>query len=267
MKNCFLFLSLLIFSAESLSRQLIFIDPGHTLESPGATGTCGTPEVWVNDLLSLKLARILQQSGYRVEFSRLPNLDRDLISSSSGREPGASLRARAEKANRLKADLFISIHHDSAYEKELVYDAHACSSGAQGDGRIISPDFEKKYDVQIGFNVFFHRSQRLRTKMQRSFRFANFLGENMVKAGEVPATYHVRSVEPNCTSCRWENKPLGVMSRNYAILRRTRMPSVLFEVTNLRVPGMEKNANSPDYQLKIARILKESIDQYFGKSL
>jgi len=83
------------------SRPLIVIDPGHGGHDPGA-GSGAAREKDINLALALALRdALLRQGGLRVALTRAD--DRFLL-----------LPERAGIARRLKADLFISIHADSA---------------------------------------------------------------------------------------------------------------------------------------------------------
>lgn len=239
--------------------ELIYIDPGHTLEFTGVRGSCGTPEVWVNDLLSLRLARRLQQLGYKVAFSRTPNLDRARIHEKSGREGSAGLRQRGERANRLRAAIFVSLHHDSIAEDKMVTDPHACPELRNAGALVIGSELLKTH--RVGFNVFIHPAAG--RKFDRSLRLARRMGHGFVAARQVASTFHVPEVEPDCTSCFWQDKALGVMSRNLSVIRHPSMPSVLVEITNLRIPELERNANHPEYREMMAGVLAEAIHGYF----
>jgi N-acetylmuramoyl-L-alanine amidase len=240
--------------------ELVYLDPGHTLEFTGVQGACGTPEVWVNDLLSLQLARKLQALGYKVAFSRPPNLEREKIHERPGREGSAGLRARGERANRLRAMIFVSIHHDSIAESQMIHDSEACPERPHQPGAlVIGPELLKTH--QVGFNVFIHPATG--RKFDRSLRLARRIGQSFVNHGEVPSTFHVPEVEPDCTSCTWQDKPLGVMSRNLSVIRHPTMPAVLVEVTNLRIPELERKANHDEYRDRVAGLLADAIHGYF----
>lgn len=79
----------------------IFIDPGHGGENnPGAIGVNGLREADVNLDVALRLGRILQEAGYRVNYSRTENVS-------------VGLAERARMANEWGANYFVSIHCNS----------------------------------------------------------------------------------------------------------------------------------------------------------
>ncbi len=95
-----------------LSRQLglgihrIVIDPGHGGQDPGAVGRTGVTEKDLTLAISLLLAEKLRDSGYEVLLTREDDRTLDLAE-------------RAEFANRADADLFISVHINSARNRKL----------------------------------------------------------------------------------------------------------------------------------------------------
>ena len=85
----------------SQRQPLLVLDAGHSPAAPGALGVRGVHELAYNDRLVAQLAAALQKDGWRVRLTR-----------QSGQE--MALGQRPALANRLKADVFLSIHHDSA---------------------------------------------------------------------------------------------------------------------------------------------------------
>jgi len=77
------------------------IDPGHGGKDSGAVGIGGLQEKNIILPISQKLARILQQNGVQVILTR----DSDYF---------VSLQGRVDLADRANADVFISIHTNSA---------------------------------------------------------------------------------------------------------------------------------------------------------
>ncbi|MBE9227445.1 N-acetylmuramoyl-L-alanine amidase [Phormidium sp. LEGE 05292] len=82
------------------ARALVVIDPGHGGKDPGAIGIGGLREVDVILPISLEVARLLEQQGVQVVLTR----NSDYFVELSG---------RTAIANRVNADLFVSIHANS----------------------------------------------------------------------------------------------------------------------------------------------------------
>ncbi len=80
-------------------RGLVVIDPGHGGRDVGAIGN-GVQEKDLVLSISLRLGGVLQSMGYVVQYTRTTDVEIDL-------EP------RVQFANRLQADVFISIHANS----------------------------------------------------------------------------------------------------------------------------------------------------------
>ena len=79
----------------------IVIDAGHGGKDPGATSSLGFYEKTVNLAVARRVAYLLRQRGVRVEMTRTGDYF-------------IELEDRAAIANRLNADLFVSIHSDSS---------------------------------------------------------------------------------------------------------------------------------------------------------
>ncbi|MGI8503261.1 MAG: N-acetylmuramoyl-L-alanine amidase [Hassallia sp.] len=82
-------------------RLVVMIDPGHGGKDSGAVGIGGLQEKNIILPISQKLARILQQNGVQVILTR----DSDYF---------VSLQGRVDLAERANADVFVSIHTNSA---------------------------------------------------------------------------------------------------------------------------------------------------------
>lgn len=79
----------------------VVIDAGHGGKDPGATSCLGFYEKTVNLAVARKVTYLLQQKGVRVEMTRTGDYF-------------IELEDRAAIANRLGADLYVSIHADSS---------------------------------------------------------------------------------------------------------------------------------------------------------
>ena len=76
---------------------LIVLDPGHGGRDPGAVGIGGLDEVEIVTPVALRVGELLEQQGIDIAFTRTEDVEVDL-------PPRVSL------ANRLQANLFVSIH-------------------------------------------------------------------------------------------------------------------------------------------------------------
>ena len=81
-----------------MSRNELFIDPGHGGKDSGATGN-GLVEKTLNIAVALSLEAQLQRSGIEAMLSRY--VDEDV-----------TLQQRTDRANFWGADVFLSIHHN-----------------------------------------------------------------------------------------------------------------------------------------------------------
>lgn len=79
------------------SRVVVVLDPGHGGPDPGAVGIGGLSEIDIVLPVSLQVASLLQQQGIEAVLTRNRDIDLDL-------EP------RVQIAERVNADLFVSIH-------------------------------------------------------------------------------------------------------------------------------------------------------------
>src|SRR5262249_52125564 len=86
----------------------VVVDVGHTAESPGAISARGVYEYEFN----LRLATLIKQKLLAAGFAKTVLL----VTDGPARK---SLFARVARANRLSADLFLSIHHDSVPDSFL----------------------------------------------------------------------------------------------------------------------------------------------------
>jgi N-acetylmuramoyl-L-alanine amidase len=82
-------------------KLLVMIDPGHGGKDPGAIGIAGVQEKDIILPISLRIAKILQENGVETVLTR----DSDYF---------VTLPGRVEMAQRTGADIFVSIHANSA---------------------------------------------------------------------------------------------------------------------------------------------------------
>lgn len=96
----------------------LFIDAGHGAADSGAVGIGGRLEKHDNLALALSLSQSLTELGHQVKLSR-----------TSDAYP--TLKDRAQAANDFKADLFISLHRNSAGESANGVEVLYCPGASQ----------------------------------------------------------------------------------------------------------------------------------------
>ncbi|MFA6418426.1 MAG: N-acetylmuramoyl-L-alanine amidase [Candidatus Margulisiibacteriota bacterium] len=89
-----------------LRGKSIIIDPGHGGDDPGATACNGIQEKYLTLATARRVAALLREAGATVYMTR--NEDRR-----------SSLSDVTNFANKTRADIFISIHYNSTYSREI----------------------------------------------------------------------------------------------------------------------------------------------------
>lgn len=98
-------------NALPITNKVIVIDAGHGLPDEGAVGFNGTTEQAINLSISLKLQKLIEQSGAKVVLTRSDENGIYSLDSKSIRNKKVSdIKNRVEIGNNSNADVFISIH-------------------------------------------------------------------------------------------------------------------------------------------------------------
>lgn len=228
------------------SRPLVVIDAGHGGHDPGASGPSefgGFKE----KTLALGLARalrdrLIEQGGIRVAMTR--DEDKFLV-----------LGERSEIARRLGADLFLSIHADSAGDRSGVSGAsiYTLSSSASDEASARFAMRENNADRINGVNlegrsdavssILVDLSQR-RTQAQSS-EFADLI----LREGEGHLAFH----------------PRPMRSAALVVLRAPDVPSVLYESGYISNPDDAQRLASPQGRAKFADVMAQAIRIYFAR--
>jgi len=116
------------------TRRLVVIDAGHGGHDPGALSSTGLQEKFVNLRVAAKIARLLEARGVGVVMTRW-------------QDEFIELEERSAIANDRRADLFVSIHADSAESRSAqgftIYVATAASAGAYRAAHAINQVLER----------------------------------------------------------------------------------------------------------------------------
>ena len=223
---------------------IVALDPGHGGEDPGAIGPGGTREKDVVLQIAHRLRdRINQQPNMRAFLTR----DSDFF---------VPLGTRVDKARRVQADLFVSIHADAFFTARpqgasvfALSDKGASSSAA----RWIA-DKENSADLVGGLNVKSKDAQVQLTMLDMStsaqIRDSLQLGSAMV--GEIGNVGKL-------------HKPT-VQQAGFAVLKAPDIPSVLVETAFISNPDEEAKLASDDYQNQLADALMRGINRYFARN-
>lgn len=118
----------------------IVIDPGHGGRDPGAIGPTGVQEKFINLDVARQLADILMPIAH-VRLTR----DGDWA---LGPNLSADLQARADIANKWNADVFVSIHCNSA-ENKTAHGAEVYTTPGQGQCDILAESIIKAMEAQL----------------------------------------------------------------------------------------------------------------------
>lgn len=100
----------------TLKNKKIVLDPGHGGSDPGAIGPTGVTEKTVTLRVAQDLKKILESDGAKVILTRTK--DTEVSKKKSKATDIEELQARCDVANRIEADLFISLHMDSFINAE-----------------------------------------------------------------------------------------------------------------------------------------------------
>src|ERR1700736_2923117 len=188
------------------SKFRIVLDVGHTAESEGATSARNVAEFVFNLRLAQRIEEKLKAEGFAE--TRL------LVTGGKARP---SLVRRVAAANNLRADLFLSIHHDSVPDKLL--------ETWEFDGK--KSHFSDRFS---GYSVWVsHDNPDFKT----SFSFAELVGKEMKAQGLQYAKQYTQPIMG-----RYQHPLLDKETGVYAhdqlvVLRTTRMPAVLLEAGSI----------------------------------
>ncbi|WP_353239051.1 N-acetylmuramoyl-L-alanine amidase [Limnohabitans sp.] len=227
---------------------VVALDPGHGGEDPGAIGPGGTRE---KDVV-LNIAKMLR--------------DRINASSVNGNPMRAyltrdadffiPLHVRVQKARRVQADLFVSIHADAFFTPQ----ARGASVFALSQGAATSAaarwmaQKENKADLIGGMNLGGQDNQVQRALLDMStaaqIKDSLQLGSSLLREIGSVGRLHKPRVE----------------QAGFAVLKAPDIPSVLVETAFISNPEEEEKLRSEVYQKQLTEALMRGIQQYFARN-
>jgi len=236
--------------AASATDRLIIIalDPGHGGEDPGAIGPGGTREKDVVLRLAHRLRHRINQGSVNGNAMRtFLTRDADFF---------VPLHTRVEKARRVQADLFISLHADAFFTPNPQgASVFALSQGgASSTAARWMADKENKADLIGGLNVKAKDAQvrRALLDMSTTAQIKDSLQLGGAMLGEIKRVGKL-------------HKP-RVEQAGFAVLKAPDIPSVLVEAAFISNPEEEAKLNSDAYLDQLADALMRGIEGYFSKN-
>jgi N-acetylmuramoyl-L-alanine amidase len=223
---------------------IVALDPGHGGEDPGAIGPGGTREKDVVLQIAHRLRdRINQQPNMRAYLTR----DADFF---------VPLHTRVQKARKVQADLFISIHADAFFtERPQGASVFALSDkGASSSAARWIADKENSADLVGGVNVKAKdvQLQKALLDMSTTAQINDSLKLGSAMLGEIGAVGKL-------------HKP-RVEQAGFAVLKAPDIPSVLVETAFISNPDEEAKLSSEAYQVQLADALMRGIARYFARN-
>ncbi|HRA14618.1 MAG TPA: N-acetylmuramoyl-L-alanine amidase [Giesbergeria sp.] len=227
---------------------IIALDPGHGGEDPGAVGPAGTRE---KDVV-LKVAHLLRE---RINATTVGGNPMRAYLTRDG-DYFVPLGTRVQKAQRVQADLFVSIHADAFTNP----DARGASvfalsqNGASSSAARWLANKENQADLVGGLNVRAkdRHVQRALIDMSTTAQINDSLKLGSVLLGEIGNVGKL-------------HKP-RVEQAGFAVLKAPDIPSVLVETAFISNPQEEARLRTSAYQEQLADALMRGIIRYFAKN-
>ncbi len=221
----------------------VVIDAGHGGEDPGARGRRGTREKDITLMIARRLkAMIDAEPGMRVVLTR----DGDYY---------LPLNARVEKARKVRADLFVSVHADAFIRPHARGSSvFALSQRPSSEAARWLAKQENDSDLVGGVNL--EGKDR-------------FLAQTLLDLSQTATTDHSLKLGGAVLAELGQVNTLHkarVEQAGFAVLKAPDVPSILVETAFISNPEEEKRLNDQAYQDKLARAILEGIKRYFAKN-
>jgi len=222
----------------------VVLDPGHGGEDPGAIGRGGSQEKDV----TLQVARRL-----KAKLDAEPNM-RSLLTRDG--DFFIPLHSRVQKARRVQADLFVSVHAD-AFVKPTARGSSVfvlSENGASSSAARWLAQRENAADLIGGVNLDVKNPHLARTllDLSQTATLNDSLKLGRAVLGELGGvnTLHKGQVE----------------QAGFAVLKAPDIPSILIETAFISNPDEERRLNDEAYQERMAEAILKGIKGYLAKN-
>jgi N-acetylmuramoyl-L-alanine amidase len=220
-------------------KKLIVIDAGHGGEDPGAVGARGTKEKEINLAIAENLKKLFDNDkNFEAVLTRKDDKFLPLVE-------------RTNIANEKKADMFISVHCNSNFKREVsgfeVYFLSEKTSDSVAEATAMLEnsviELEGKPSAKRALLQELLWSMALNEYINESSEIASFI------TGEAPG--------------RLKIKNNGVKQAGFYVLRGTQMPAVLVETGFLSNYAEEAKLNTKKFQASAADAIYEGVKKYY----
>ena len=226
-------------------RLRVFIDPGHGGEDPGAIAANGRYE---KDIVLDIARRLYDKLEAAIGIDPIISRDQDIF---------LPLPTRVRRAHAAKADLFISLHADSAKNRKASGSAVFTLSEKGASSRFARElaEHANLSDVIGGVNLDLSQHGRI---LEDTFRGLGREGkERSSRLFAADAIEHLERVNGRHGT--------GLHSAGFVVLKSPQIPSVLIEVGFLSNPQEAERLSRPAFRDRIAAELADAIQLYFSR--
>ena len=228
-------------SKPKAKQKVIVLDPGHGGKDPGAIGAHGkTYEKNITLAMGKELKSLLEARGYKVYLTRSTDIF-------------IPLRQRVKIAQKYKADLFMSLHADSAVNRNATgLSVYTLSETASDKEAAALAERENKVDI-IGGVDFSENPKEINDILislsqtdcrNKSSKFAGYMVSEMKKSVKLVNDTH--------------------RFAGFAVLKAPDIPSALLEMGYLSNKQEEQLLRQSYYRKKLATSATAAIDRYFN---
>ncbi|MDQ7969403.1 MAG: N-acetylmuramoyl-L-alanine amidase [Oxalicibacterium faecigallinarum] len=233
-------------AAPQVTRMLtIALDPGHGGEDPGAIGRRGSYEKNIVLSIAKRLkAKLEREPNMRVMLTR----DGDYF---------VPLGTRVQKARRVNADLFVSIHAD-AFVKPTANGSSVFALSEKGASSTAArwlANKENAADLIGGANLKNGADKQLASVLFDLSTTAQINDSLKLGKAVLQEIGGINRLHKN-----------AVEQAGFAVLKAPDIPSILIETAFISNPEEEAKLNDNAYQDKMAEAIAQGIKRYFAKN-
>lgn len=219
-----LFPAFALFSGKALAARII-LDPGHSPNKPGAVSCIGEKEYKYNDQLAEHIKRALGGNKINAALTRLPNQNMSLM---------------ARTKNTKGADLFLSVHHDSAQPQFIKYtDGNPTSNKAEG------------------YSLFVSRKNKY---FDQSVESARKIAQNLYDQGLRPSHHHGEKIPGENREALDEKLGIYVFD-DLIVLKNSQCPAILLEAGVIINPKDEERVKTEEFKAKVSKAVLSAVNK------